>query len=300
MAQVACRAVGAVADKRHVAQEYRRAFMHAHHHVGHLFGCDQKGAGLHQHRAPLVDDAAGIACGIGRDQCDAQVTQRKSVGREALGIELHAYRAIGPADGLDLARTRHTLQFGLDRVRHAQQVGSADDRIFAPQRRGEDRYVVDTLRLDQWCADAGANGQPVLVAVERVVQAHDGIGAQLPHLEAYGQRGHPGRGCGIDILDALDLGDDLLRGCGHQCLDLPGGGARIGNEHVGESHVDLRFFLAWRDQDREQPEQYSEQRDQRRDLAVKKAVRYAPGQPQPLLAARVHCRESPAGTPWAL
>lgn len=39
-----------------------------------------------------------------------------------------------------------------------------------------------------------------------------GVGQQVPSLEAYGQRGHPGRGCGIDILDALDLGDDLLAG----------------------------------------------------------------------------------------
>jgi hypothetical protein len=74
------------------------------------------------------------------------------------------------------------------------------------------------------------------------------------------------------MLDALDLGQDLLRRHAQQTLHLPGRSAGIGDEDIGEGDVDLRLFLARRDQHCEHPEQKAHQGQQRGDFGGEKTL----------------------------
>ena len=67
------------------------------------------------------------------------------------------------ADRVDVAGARDALDFRFDRMGHALQFVGALVAGFAPKRHGNDRYIVDTHRLDQRLQDATPGGLPVLV-----------------------------------------------------------------------------------------------------------------------------------------
>ena len=263
---VVLRLCRAFAHLRDVAKKHRRAVVNSDDQVGNLLRRDQEGAGLHQDLAIVVHHLAGVGGGVGSRQRPAQVPQGQTHGGEPSGIELDADHPLRAAERLDPAGPGHPLKLGLHRVRDAQQVQSSDVRILAPERARDDRHVVDPPGLDQRRANADVRRQPVRVRVERVVEAHDRLGARLTDLEANRQRGHPRCRRRVHVLDAADLRDDPLGGRGHQRLDLGHGRARKRDEHVGERHVDRGLFLARGDQHREKAEKKSSQREEGRDL----------------------------------
>ena len=61
------------------------------------------------------------------------------------------------------------------------------------------------------------------------------------------------------MLDALDLGEHLLHGYGHEAFDLGRARTRERHEDVCERDVDLRFFLARRYEHGEETEQQARQ-----------------------------------------
>ncbi len=85
------------------------------------------------------------------------------------------------------------------------------------------------------------------------------------------------------MLDAVDLGKHLFH---RQCDEVFHFGracARKRNEHIREGHVDLRLFLAWRDDDREYAEHHRCKRQQRRQCVVLEAGGEAARDAEPIL-----------------
>jgi len=172
-----------------------------------------------------------------------------------------------------------------------QLVGAALG-ILRPQCQAKDGHVVDALRLHERLQHAEAGRAPVLVRVDRVVEADDGVGAVLPDLELHRHHGCARARHRIDVLHAGDLGKHFLHGRRDEVLDLLR--ARSGERHddVGHRDVDLRLFLARRDEHGEQPEQQRGQPEQRRELAVEEQ----PGDP-PAEAELLSHASRPAGRP---
>ena len=140
--------------------------------------------------------------------------------------------------------------------------------------------VVDPLRLDQRLADVERLRQPVAVGVDRVVKPDQRFGARNSHLEFRGDDRDARLRHRIDVLEALDLRDHLLRGGGDQRFDVPRRCPRKRHDHVGHGHVDLRLLLARRDGDRERTEQERNERDERRQPRRQKESREAAGNAQ--------------------
>ena len=78
---------------------------------------------------------------------------------------------VGPADRVNVARARNALDLGFDRVRDTLQFVRAALLVFSPQRHRHGRHIVDALRLNQRLQYAAAGRLPVLVRIDRVIQA---------------------------------------------------------------------------------------------------------------------------------
>ncbi len=179
---------------------------------------------------------------------------------------------VGSADRVDIARSRHALDFSLERMGNALQFMGAPLLILRPQRQGDRGNVIDAFRFDDRLQHTGARRHPVLVRVHGVVEPHDGSGAILTHLVLDGQHRHAGTRHRVRMLDALDLGQHLFERNRDEVFDLDCTSARERHEDVRKGHVDLRFFLARRDRHGEQAHEQPRQRQQRRDLGVLEAL----------------------------
>ena len=74
--------------------------------------------------------------------------------------------------------------------------------------------------------------------------------------------------------------EHLLGRARHHVLHVGAAGAGEGDQHVGHRHVDLRLFLARRDQHGEDAEQQRDQRQQRRQRVGLEGARQAAGDAQ--------------------
>ncbi len=102
---------------------------------------------------------------------------------------------------------------------------------------------------------------PVAVGVDGVVEAHQRLDRIFADLVLHGDHRHAGARHRIDVLDAGDARQHLLGRPGDKVLDVLDRRPREGDEDVGHGHVDLRLFLARRDQRGEDAEQQRDQRD---------------------------------------
>ena len=149
---------------------------------------------------------------------------------------------------------------------NALEVEGADRGVPAEQRERHDGHVIDALGLDQRIEDTQALGQPIGIGIDRVVEAHQGLGAGYSHLVLHGQDGEARPGDRHHVLDAGDLRQHLFRRRSHHLFHVPRRCAGKWNQHVRHRHVDLRLFLAWRHEDREDAQEKRGDRQQRRDL----------------------------------
>ena len=147
--------------------------------------------------------------------------------------------------------------------------------VVRPQGRGQNRYVVDAFGVDQRRQDPESLRMPVLVGIDGVVETDQCLGTRLANLELYRRNTDAGPRDGVDVLHAVDLRQHLLQRNRHQVLDL--GRARTGerHEHVGKGDVDLRFFFAGRDGNREEPHQQKRQGEERGERIVLEPLRDA-------------------------
>jgi hypothetical protein len=244
----------------------------------HFPGIAQPGAGGQRDRAVLADARADLGGLVGGAERACQLGRGQAVAGQARGVQFHQHHALGCAEGVDIARAGHALELHFQRVRHLRQFGGAALRIVGPQGQAHHRDIVDTHRLDQRLPDAETRWQPVLVRIDLVVQAHDRIAARLADHELDGQHRHTGAAQRVDVLDALDLGELLLQREGHQVLDVRHLGADEGHEDIGESDLDLRLFLARRDQRGGNAEQQARQRQHRRQRVLLEGARDAAGE----------------------
>jgi hypothetical protein len=107
---------------------------------------------------------------------------------------------------------------------------------------------------------------------DRIIQTHDGVVAALAHFELHGKHRQARLRHRKDMFHALYLGKHLLGGRADQMLHFLRRGAGKRDKYIGESDIDLRLFLPRRHQYREQAEQQTHQRQQRRDLGVQKLL----------------------------
>ena len=131
-------------------------------------------------------------------------------------------------------------------MRDQQQVVCTACGIFGPQGRGHDGHIVNTLGFYQRWQDAGIRRQPVLIGVDRVVEADQCFGTRLANLKLNRQHAYPGSRHRVHVFHTLDFGKHLFKRRRDQILDIARTGAGEADKHIRKGNVNLRFFLAWR------------------------------------------------------
>jgi hypothetical protein len=164
---------------------------------------------------------------------------------------------------VDIARAGHALDLDFHRVGHARELEGAARRIGGPERQADDRHVVDALRLDDGFPHAERRRQPVLVGFERVVEPDERFRRVLADLVLDRQHRHAGTRNRVHVIDAGDPCEHLFRRRRHEVLDVLRRGTWERDEDVRHRHVDLRLFLARRDEHGEHAQQQRDERDQR-------------------------------------
>ncbi|CAM5635855.1 hypothetical protein RLIN73S_01905 [Rhodanobacter lindaniclasticus] len=286
--------VGTRANAGHVGEEHRLAVLQADHQLRHLRRVGEEAPGGHRHVAIAAHALAGLAHRVGCLQRVRQVARRHAVGGQLRRIQLHHHGAGRCADGVDITRARHALQFGFQRVRHLGQLHRALRGIVAPQGQRHHRHVVDAHRPHQRRAHAEAGRYEALVLEHLVVQPHDRRLPRHADPELHRHHRHAGPAHRIDVLDALDPGQLLLQRKRHQVLHVAHVGAGERHHHVGHGHVDLRLFLARRDHHRDQAKQQRRDGQDRGQRRILERAGDAAGEAEPWLAHGVAPRRCAA------
>ena len=269
-----------VGDGCHVLQEHRLAVAHGNDQLADVSRVAQVRTRLERQRTVARQQIADGRAEVGREQGLAQLGDGHARAGHAPRVDLDANGASRSADRGDLARAGHALEIGFEGVRHALQVERAGRRVARIERQGDDGNVGDALGLDDRLTDPQPARQPVGVAVDRVVEANECLGARHAHLELHRHHGEAGARDARHVLGAADLRQHLLGGRRHHLLDVAHRRAGKGDDDVGHRHVDLRLLLARRDEDRERAEQERHQRQQRRDLRALEEAGDAAGDAQ--------------------
>ena len=132
-------------------------------------------AGALQHCARRHTEVRGRQRVLQAQQVDAALAQ-------ATGIEPHMNRATRSAYGLHLTGAWNRLDF-LFNVAGDLFKFHARHRLLAPERDGQNRDIVDSLGLHDGRQCAKLPWQPVLIGIEHVVQADQGLRACNPDFE---------------------------------------------------------------------------------------------------------------------
>ena len=251
--------------------------MQAHHQVADLLHRQEEGAGLDQDLLVVVGQGDIVAGVIGGTQGQPQAIQIDAEAGQGLRIKEDPRHLGRRAQGVDVPGTGHPLDLLFQGVGHLAQFEGAKGLVLGPEGGGDDRHVIDALGFDQGLAHAQVGRQPVLIGIDLGVEADDGVGAVLAHLELHRDHRQAGSGDGIDMLNALHLRQHLFRRAGDQLFDFGGRGAREGNENIGEGDINLRLFLPGRHQDGEETQQQTHQGQQGGDGGVLEAGRDPPG-----------------------
>ena len=251
--------------------------MQAHHQVADLLHRQEEGAGLDQDLLVIVGQGDIVTDVIGGAQGQPQAIQVEAKAGQGLGIQEDPRHLGRRAQGIDVPGAGNPLDLLFQGVSHLAQLVGAQGGVLGPEGRGDNGDVVDALGFDQGLAHAQVGRQPVLIGQDLGVEADDGVGAVLAHLELDGDHRQAGAGDGIDMLDALHLGQHLFRRTGDQLLDLGGRGAGEGDKDIGEGDVNLGLFLPRRHQDRKEAQQQTHQGQQGGDGGVLEARRDPPG-----------------------
>ena len=270
------RLVGAVNHLGNVGQVHRPGIEDTHHQAPDVCRRLDIGAGLHQDFAVAADQAPGRLRGVRHLQCRLQVLRRDAVPVHAVGIHDDANHMAGAADGRHVARTGNALEIDLGSARHLLQFEGRTRRRTvgngAVKSQRHDRHVIDAPWLDDRIHDTEVGRKPVAVGIDGVIEPDQSLDRLLAHLVLHGNHRHARTRNGIDVLDAGDARQHLFRRPRHQCLDIPGRGAGEGDEDIGHGDVDLRLFLARRDQGCANAEQQGDQRDQGRQGIPEKVL----------------------------
>ena len=299
MPDVAGRGVGRVGDGGHVLQPHRLAAGHAQHQLRHVVAVGQELAGGELGHAIGADPFAGLAGQVGRLQGAGQFVHGQAVAGQARRVQGNHQRALGRADGADIAGAGDALELVFQAVRHFGQFGRATLRVVGPQGQRHHRHIVDALGLDDRLAHAQVLRHPVLVGEHLVVQAYQRRLALHADFELHRQDRHARAADRIGVLDLLDLGQLLLQREGHHLLDLARVGAGEGHDDVGHGHVDLRLFLARGDGHRDQAQQQADQGQDRGQRVVLEDPCQAAGDAQAGAVGRVHLSSRPGARPPA-
>ena len=213
--------LGAVLDPTDIADPQRHAAAVGDHDVGEV---GRRLDAAHRPQHALLDvgrDVAARQVGVLAHERVAHRADGDAVGREAVGIEPHADRALLATDDEHLADAR--TAFELDLRDLVGQLGQFAHRTVARQRDGHDRRrVVVELGDDR---RTGVARQPVQHrgdAVAHVLGRDVDVAVQVER-DQHERDALPGDAA--QLRDALDGVDDLLEPLADQHLDLFGRGA---------------------------------------------------------------------------
>ena len=259
MPDIALRRPGAIGHSGDVFQKDGLALAGADHDVGHLLGAGQQRPGLERDGLVAAQQLTQRQALVGRLQSAAHLVHRDGATGHAGRIQLYQHGAAGAADGGHGAGTGHAHQLGLDAVGHALQGKGAAVWVIAEQGEGDHRDIVNALGADDGLLRPQAARQPVGVAAQGVVQAHQRLGAWHAHRKLHRQHRHAGARDAHHMLYAQHLRQHLLGGRGNHLLDIAHRRAGEGHDDVGHGHVDLRLFFAWGDQHGKQAQQQRQQ-----------------------------------------
>ncbi len=182
-------------------------------------------------------------------QREQHVADRRVARRHGGRVDVDAQLARAPADHFDAIGIGHGLQIEREFLRESSQIVIVDVRAIAPERRDDDGHVVD---LDGLYDPRGQSGRhQVLIRQQLVVELDERVFAVLPDEEPHGDDRATVVRHRVDVFDAVDLRQQFFERRRHETLDLACIERRRFDQHVGERHDDLRFFLARRVDQRE-------------------------------------------------
>ncbi len=274
---VAARQIGPALDVRHIAEKHRLAVVQADGQIGDLTGIGQKGAGGPLSGAIGRDPLAGFDHQIGRTQRLGDRLHGQSVGGQPGGIQGNQHGPVGRSDRVDVAGAGDALELGFQRMRHLRQLGGATCGVIGPQGQCQHRHIIDAHRGHQRLAHTQARRHPIGARQHLVPSPHDRRLTRHANLVLDRNHRQSRPADRVDVLDFFHFRQRLLQRPGNQILDILDAGTRKGHEHMRHGHIDLRFFLAWRDQYRDQAEQQPGDGQNGRERMVLKRRRQSPG-----------------------
>ena len=241
--------VGAVDDRRDIPQMDRGSVDDVDDRAAQRLGALEAGAGFDGDVAIGLVEAAGQGTHVRERERPGDVEGRGPTRGEGLGIEQRGDDPRPPAVDRRRIRARHVLESDLELFGNPPEDVVVDLGRIAPECRDPDRHVVDLERLDDPARDALRN--PVDVGVQLRMDLEQALLAILADEEADGHGGAARLRDGVDMLDAVDLGQQLLDAGRDVALDLDRREAGRLDEHVGERHDDLGLFLPRRRPERD-------------------------------------------------
>ncbi len=273
------RLLGTVDDARDVGQANRPAAALCHDDGLELRGAAHEAARLDEDLPAAGDDRARGRAPVGGLERAEDRAGRQSPGGQPRRVELHAELA---PQASDQGRIRD-LGDRLDLVLHLGRDLAQRRRILrrAPERHRPDRHVVDRAGLDE-----RRRHVPRPIARERIelrADAHERPIGILPHAEAHDEEGPAGRGGRVHVLHARDRPEGLLERSRDLPLDLDRSAPRQRREDVDHRDLDLRLFLAGRDDDGQGTQGHGEKDDERSQLRIHERARQATGDSEPSL-----------------
>ena len=173
------------------------AVVHAHHDLADFFGRGEEDARLHQDLMVHGLQVTGIALPVGLLQTGDKIGNGQVSGCQPQGVEQHAHLAPVAADYLGFGNIMDTLDgiinLGRQPPQHVMIV------FLAVKGQGQDRHIIDGVRLDQREGDSVRNF--VKVALQFLVEPDNGILQVLPDIEAGHQKTLAPHGGGVDVFN---------------------------------------------------------------------------------------------------
>jgi hypothetical protein len=216
---------------------------------GAVMGSDQQGADLLRRAEECAGsdlevvvgflDVADALAGVRRTDRSGELVEADPVTLQAFGQYPDLYLILRAANDKAPAGIRHLFQT-LHHLKCNPPQADVVDRM-RPQGQGDDRYIIDPLRLHQWRRDA--RWDLVEIRLQLVVHLDDRFAEVLADLETDRHHALFALGRRVHVLDTRDLAHHALQRVDRHSGDLPGRGTGVLDEHVDHRHRDLRILL---------------------------------------------------------
>ena len=167
---VVVRFLRTVDDLRDISEINRMAVINAHDNLADLGRGAEELSGLQQHLLVKRLELSGVLLRIRLLESRNQLLWRQVPSRQQQRVKLNPHLPPGAADKFRLSDVRNRLDFVINLGRQSPQHKMVITSSMEGQ--GQNRHIIDGVRLDQGLGDPGRN--PVKIGGQLLIEANNG------------------------------------------------------------------------------------------------------------------------------